>query len=116
MRKLIVVLAFAFSASAELKNVKLLTGLSELEMQRTMNMMRASLGVHCDYCHVIEGQWDFASDENPRRDRAREMIRMVADINRATFAGHEVVSCITCPRGAVTAGQLASLPHTAAEF
>ncbi|PYQ26281.1 MAG: c-type cytochrome [Acidobacteria bacterium] len=116
MRKLIVVLAFAFSASAELKNVKLLTGLSELEMQRTMNMMRASLGVHCDYCHVIKGQWDFASDENPRKDRAREMIRMVADINRATFAGHEVVSCFTCHRGSVTPVNLVTLPQTAPKF
>jgi len=117
MRKLMIVLLFALSASAaEPKNVKLLTGLSELEMQRTMNMMRSSLGVHCDYCHVIKGRWDFPSDENPRKDRAREMIRMVADINRATFAGHEVVSCFTCHRGSVKPVNLVTLPQTAPKY
>jgi hypothetical protein len=43
--------------------VKLLTGLTDLELQRTMNLMRASMGTHCDYCHVIDEEWDFASDE-----------------------------------------------------
>lgn len=116
MRKLMIVVLFALSASAEPKNVKLLTGLSEVDMQRTMNLMRSSLGVHCDYCHVIKKQWDFPSDENPRKDRAREMIRMVADINRATFAGHEVVSCFTCHRGSVKPVNLVTLPQTAPKF
>src|SRR5262249_34911200 len=29
-------------------NLQVLQGLSKLELQRTMNLMRASLGVHCD--------------------------------------------------------------------
>ncbi len=45
-----------------------------------------ALGVRCSYCHVgKEGQplstYDFASDENPNKDRAREMLRMLGSIN-----------------------------------
>jgi tetratricopeptide (TPR) repeat protein len=69
-----------------------------------------SLGVRCSYCHVGEegqplGSYDFVSDANPNKDRAREMMRMVQDI-RAHLAkidpsGGEAVSvgCDTCHRG-----------------
>jgi hypothetical protein len=45
------------------KNVQVLKGLSAHELQRTMNIMRAGLGLHCDF-----------SARRPRRlgrDRAR---------------------------------------------
>src|SRR5436190_23411353 len=112
MRKLIVVLAFAFSASAELKNVKLLTGLSELQLQRTMNMMRASLGVHCDYCHVVDDKngWQFASDDKKEKKTAREMIAMVIKLNKEQFGGRSEISCWTCHRGSTHPVALVSLP------
>src|SRR6185436_16238734 len=100
MRKaMIVVLFLAAAARAEQKNVKLLTGLTDLELQRVMNMMRASMGTLCDYCHVLKEQWDFASDENPKKRRARKMIEMVMDLNKTNFNGLPVVSCYTCHRG-----------------
>src|ERR1700740_1296412 len=45
-----------------------------------------ALGVRCSYCHKGEegkplGTYDFASDENPNKDRAREMLRMLGDID-----------------------------------
>ena len=45
-----------------------------------------ALGVRCSYCHKGEegkplSTYDFASDENPNKDRAREMYRMLGDIN-----------------------------------
>ena len=45
-----------------------------------------SLGVRCTHCHVGEegkplGSYDFVSDKNPNKDRAREMYRMLGDIN-----------------------------------
>ena len=120
MRKLMIVLvllSLALPASAaEPKNVKLLTGLSEGDLHWAMNEMRASLGTHCDYCHVIKGKWDFASDEKPEKNRARDMIKMVADINRTTFGGHEVVSCWTCHRGSIKPVNLVSLPQPPVKF
>lgn len=45
-----------------------------------------ALGVRCSHCHVGEaGQplstYDFPSDANPNKDRAREMLRMMGSIN-----------------------------------
>ena len=55
MKRVVIVLAAlaAFSARAEQKNVQILTNMTDTQLQRTMNMMRTSLGVHCDFCHVI---------------------------------------------------------------
>jgi len=44
-----------------------------------------ALGVRCSYCHKGEegkslSTYDFASDENSNKDRAREMYRMLGDI------------------------------------
>jgi hypothetical protein len=118
MRRAVFILAVvaAFSAFAEQKNVKLLTGLTDTELQRTMNMMRASLGTHCDYCHVGGETWDFASDEKPQKQRAREMIRMVMDVNRGTFNGNATISCYTCHRGAIRPVSLVPLPQAPPPF
>lgn len=111
-----VVLAIALTARAEQKNVKLLTGLTDLELQRTMNMMRASLGTHCDHCHVVEKEWNFASDDKPQKKRALEMIRMVMDMNRTQFGGRAVISCYTCHRGSTHPVNLVPLPQTPPPF
>ena len=79
------------------KNVKILVGLSRPEVQRVMNQMRAGLGVHCRYCHVA-GQ-DPSVDATPQKERAREMMRMVIDLNQRHFGGREVVTCFTCHNG-----------------
>ena len=113
---MVVILVLAVAARAEQKNVKLLTGLTDLELQRTMNLMRASIGTHCDYCHVIKEEWDFASDEKPQKVRAREMMRMVMEINRSTFGGQSVVSCYTCHRGSPHPVTLVALPQAPPPF
>jgi photosynthetic reaction center cytochrome c subunit len=76
------------------KNVKILVGFSRPEVQRIMNQMRAGLGVHCHYCHVV-GQ-DPSVDGTPQKERAREMMRMVIDLNQRNFGGRDVVTCYTC--------------------
>ena len=79
-----------------LKNVQVLTGL--FDVLPTMHVMRSSLGVTCDYCHVAEnGQ--YWRDDKPAKRRAREMLRMVEQINRANFGGRQEVTCNTCHRG-----------------
>lgn len=115
-RLLLVLLAVTLSVHAEQKNVKLLTGLTDLELQRSMNLMRAALGTHCDYCHVVQKEWDWASDEKPAKKRAMEMIRMVADMNRTQFGGRAVISCYTCHRGEVRPVNLVPLPQNAPPF
>lgn len=75
-----------------------------------MKGFTAALGVRCQYCHVGEegkplSTFDFASDANPNKNRAREMWRMLGDI-RAHLAKIEPsgseqveVSCRTCHHG-----------------
>lgn len=80
------------------KNVQILTGLSRPEIQRVMNEMAAGLGVHCHYCHATDDSRG-ASDTKPQKARAREMIRMVIDLNARHFGGQPVVTCFTCHDG-----------------
>jgi tetratricopeptide (TPR) repeat protein len=69
-----------------------------------------SLGVRCSYCHIGEegkplSTFDFASDKNPNKDRARAMLKMLGDINKhletIERSGDEPVNvwCHTCHRG-----------------
>jgi len=69
-----------------------------------------ALGVRCEHCHVGEaGQplatFDFASDANPNKNRARAMLKMLGDIGTALKAiepsGDQRVNmwCHTCHRG-----------------
>src|SRR4026207_545538 len=88
-RLLLIALVAAASVSAQQpKNVKILVGLSRPEVQRIMNQMRAGLGVHCHYCHVT-GQGP-SVDATPQKERARDMMRMVIDLNQRHFGGRNV--------------------------
>lgn len=63
----------------------------------------------CLFCHVgsmdvPSGEWDWASDENPRKATARSMMAMVEEINGTYLAGIErttdqQVTCYTCHAG-----------------
>ena len=77
------------------KNIKVLTDLSDTDIQREMQTFAKSLGVSCTYCH--EGS-DFSSDENPKKDVARKMITMVKTINKDFLGGK--AACVLCHRGA----------------
>lgn len=51
-----------------------------------MNNFAVGLGVGCDHCHVQDGPGiDFASDDNPRKAIARDMIGMVRQLNGQTI-------------------------------
>lgn len=102
----------------ELKNVQIFKGMTPLQVQRTMNFMRASLGVHCDYCHVIgdKSGWDFASDAKPQKEAARKMIAMVADMNAKYFEGHATVTCNSCHRGSTQPVGIPPLPQAQPPF
>ena len=104
--------------AASFKNVQHFSGLSELELQRTMNFMRAALGVHCDFCHVVskEGGWQWEKDDKETKVAARRMIAMVQQINQGQFAGRTVVSCYTCHRGHQRPAAVPPLPQAQPPF
>lgn len=81
-----------------------------IEVIGQMRNFTAALGVRCQFCHVGEEglpleKFDFASDEKRTKLVARQMMRMVQEINRRLDtiprAGLAPVaaSCATCHRG-----------------
>jgi tetratricopeptide (TPR) repeat protein len=79
-------------------------------LHAVMSGFTRSLGVRCVHCHVgTEGRplatFDFVSDQNPNKDRAREMYRMLGDINghlkKIQPSADKRVNmwCQTCHRG-----------------
>lgn len=79
------------------------------EVTAAMRSFALGLGVRCQFCHVGEEgmpleRFDFASDERRTKLVARQMMRMVQEINRRldTIPGRTAgleVSCATCHRG-----------------
>lgn len=93
------------------KNVKALTGMPQSQFFPTMVFFAGSLGVDCDFCHASKnGQIDYASDDKREKQTAREMIRMVRDINKTYAQGNPTVSCYTCHRGHTSPQGFPSLP------
>jgi Photosynthetic reaction centre cytochrome C subunit len=54
------------------------------DIYKIMAGMQRDLGVQCGFCHEEDPdtkQINYASDENPRKETARSMMRMTNDIN-----------------------------------
>ena len=75
-----------------------------------MNGFSSALGVDCSYCHVGDpdqprSQYDFASDDNPRKVTARRMLQLLGVVNRELReiepSGDQRVNmwCHTCHAG-----------------
>ena len=77
-------------------NLKVLKVSSGAEVGQIMRTFTAGLGVQCIYCHE---QGNYASDENPKKTTARQMIGMMQKINAGFKDGKMHVSCYTCHRG-----------------
>src|SRR5690242_7853822 len=94
------------------KNIKVLTGMPQSQLIPVMNFFSASMGRRCNYCHVNnQGQWDYASDAKPEKTAAREMIKLVMDINKTTERLKlDPVSCYTCHRGRTSPQSIPALP------
>jgi Photosynthetic reaction centre cytochrome C subunit len=94
------------------KNIKVLTGMPQSQLIPVMNFFAASMGRRCNYCHVNnQGQWDYASDAKPEKTSAREMIKLVMDINKTTERMKlDPVSCYTCHRGRTSPQSIPALP------
>src|SRR2546427_1613972 len=81
------------------KNVRALKGIPVDDFIQTMGLMAAALQFDCSDCHVGAGtnRVDWAAD-TPRKVMARQMVNMVATINKTNFGGRQMVTCWTCHR------------------
>jgi len=102
--------ALLAQGAAAPRNLRVLT--PDVDIQRVMTRFNAALGVQCAYCHVAN---DFASDANPKKDVARNMLRMTQlvadrfpdsgnDFRNSRYVpfpeGKQYVTCFTCHQGA----------------
>ncbi len=94
------------------ENLKVLPkDISPGELRETMRGFSFALGVRCTHCHVAQKtdagtQMQFPKDDKEPKKIAREMLRMVADINKrisglSRGANHQYtkVTCMSCHRG-----------------
>src|SRR5437870_5788411 len=93
------------------KNIKVLNGMPQSQLYPAMRFMVASLGTQCGFCHIIKnGQIESNADDKPEKQTAREMIKMVLEINKTIAQGNPEVSCYTCHRGRTSPQGFPTLP------
>src|SRR5690348_4501368 len=91
------------TAGATRPKLEVLQSLPEGQLFPLMNLVATSLGVRCDYCHVQAtpdlsrtpsnlGGWVWDRDDKPPKRRAREMMKMVVDLNTSRFKGEAKVT------------------------
>jgi Photosynthetic reaction centre cytochrome C subunit len=94
------------------KNLKVLPqDISDEKLDSIMKTYTVALGVECKFCHspviVFSDSLDFISDKNPMKENARDMMKMVIDINSRYFYFDStrrpeylnVITCKNCHRG-----------------
>jgi len=112
------------TAGATRPNLQVLQDLPESQLFLVMNSLADSLGVRCDYCHVQVapdltktpsnvGGWKWDRDDKPQKRTARDMMRMVVDLNAGRFKGEPRITCYTCHRGATHTARTPPLPPAA---
>jgi Photosynthetic reaction centre cytochrome C subunit len=83
-------------SGAVFKNVTALAEMPADQMGKVMNIMSASLGVNCQFCHA---GFDFPKEHVAHKDLGRKMIEMTLELNAKYFEGRNEVTCFTCHRG-----------------
>ncbi|HKW19603.1 MAG TPA: c-type cytochrome [Terriglobales bacterium] len=78
------------------KNLKVLNNTPSDLLLPSMQFITSSLGVHCDYCHAENA---FDKDDKRPKQTARQMMRMMEEINNTQFKNQQKVNCYTCHRG-----------------
>ena len=86
------------TAGQKFKNIKVLNDMPADQLGKVMNIMSASLGVHCNFCHVSNDA-DFEKDGKKEKETAREMIKMTFELNKNHFDNRPEISCNTCHGG-----------------
>ena len=90
---------------ADSPTITVLKGLMVPQFETEMRHFVQALGVNCGGCHV---RGNFASEDNPRKAKARQMIEMTKSLNQRFFKGYTPaegestlgrVTCYTCHQG-----------------
>lgn len=97
------------------------------QMDSIMHHFSSSLGVKCNFCHVVKEvdgkrNIDFASDDNQHKQIARQMYKMTAKINKKYFdekdenhkdlSGMPTVTCYSCHHGKEQPENQAAAPNS----
>ena len=85
------------NAEEVFKNIQVLKGVASDQLIPAMQFMSSALGVECSFCHV---PGHFEKDDKKPKQTAREMMRMMVALNKASFNGQREVTCYSCHRGA----------------
>lgn len=89
---------FAGVARANFKNLRVLPkNVSKAALIAQMNFQVVALGKDCTHCHDPKDP----SKETPVKEKARDMMKMVAEINAKWPGTLNRVTCFTCHRGNV---------------
>src|SRR5262249_12869447 len=79
------------------KNLKILPkDMPKAEIKKLMKKVASALGVQCEHCHDTD---DFSKDTE-KKEIARTMMKMSAEINKEFFKDEMKVGCVTCHNGA----------------
>jgi hypothetical protein len=102
----------AMQLPANKRNLKVLPqDITDQALDSFMHSYTKALNVDCAFCHAADkrlpNELNYESDENPRKEDARKMMRLTIQVNRDYFYFDStrrpeylnVVSCITCHRG-----------------
>jgi photosynthetic reaction center cytochrome c subunit len=84
-------------AEEQFKNIQVLKGVPAEQIVPTMQFISASLGVECEFCHVLPNTYE--KDDKKTKQTARKMMEMVFSINADDFDRQRAVTCYTCHRG-----------------
>jgi hypothetical protein len=86
------------TAGQKFKSIKVLNDMPADQMGKVMNMMSASLGVDCKFCHASnDGEYEKEGFEH--KDIARNMLKMTFELNKNYFNGRPEINCNTCHQG-----------------
>lgn len=83
------------TAGETMRNVHVLKDIPAGEWNDVMFFINGALGVGCEHCHAPQ----FEADSKKPKLIARNMMKMVREINANNFDGKQVVTCNTCHQG-----------------
>lgn len=86
------------TAGQKFKSIKVLNDMPADQMGKVMNMISASLGVNCAFCHT-SNDGDYEKEGVEHKDTARKMMKMTFELNKSQFDGRPEINCNTCHNG-----------------
>ncbi len=99
-------------APMKFKNLKVLKKLPPDQLIPVMHKINASLGVRCDFCHVINADHTgFERDDKPTKGMARQMIVMMQGLNAKQKILDGKATCFMCHHGRAEPENQASAPE-----